>query len=168
MKKLVTAAIIATMAIAQPASAAVTFDATNGTGFVGKGDVQLALGWNNATLQRSGDTLRFTFTDQAEYDVYCSKEVGGLKNPQTNRNIFDREQKLRAQLTYDARVRNQITGFNITGFDGDPVITGGVPACPAGWDADPETAASNGADAGSHIVLVSSSGGQLKVNTRPL
>jgi len=26
--------------------AAVTFDASNGTGFVGKGDVQLAFGWN--------------------------------------------------------------------------------------------------------------------------
>lgn len=54
---------------AAPARAAVTFDptcsltASNGTGkcgFVGKGDVQFALGWNNDKLQKGAKNLTFT------------------------------------------------------------------------------------------------------------
>ncbi|MEV7181816.1 hypothetical protein, partial [Kitasatospora sp. NPDC093679] len=40
---------------ATPASAAAGFDAATGTGFVGKGDVQTALGYNNAALQKAVD-----------------------------------------------------------------------------------------------------------------
>jgi hypothetical protein len=37
--------------LATAALAAVTFDVNTGFGFVGKGDVQLAFGWNNKALQ---------------------------------------------------------------------------------------------------------------------
>jgi len=36
---------------ATPALASVTFDSTTGKGFVGKGDVQTVLGYNNAALR---------------------------------------------------------------------------------------------------------------------
>lgn len=41
------------------ALAAVTFDASTGTGFVGKGDVQLAFGWNNKQLQANAAGVTF-------------------------------------------------------------------------------------------------------------
>jgi len=48
-----------TLALAGPASASVTVS-SSGTGFVGKGDVQTAMGWNNAQLQKSAEALTFT------------------------------------------------------------------------------------------------------------
>jgi hypothetical protein len=36
----------------------VTFNETNGTGFVGKGDVQVAFGWNNKQLQTNATACR--------------------------------------------------------------------------------------------------------------
>src|SRR5215510_9917382 len=54
------------LATAPAANASVTIDA-NGKGFVGKGDVQTALGYNNAALQKAVDagTLKFTATQPA-------------------------------------------------------------------------------------------------------
>ena len=63
---------------AGPATAAVTFDPTcpyepsNGTGacgFVGKGDVQSALGYNNPQVQKRADTLVFTYQQAAARTV---------------------------------------------------------------------------------------------------
>ena len=52
------------------AQASVNVDATTGTGFVGKGDVQSALGWNNAKLQAGAESLTFT-TKQAAAQGYA-------------------------------------------------------------------------------------------------
>src|SRR5918996_4693526 len=47
-------AIVAAFAIGMTAAfALVTFDPSTGTGFVGKGDVQTAFGWNNKQLQNN-------------------------------------------------------------------------------------------------------------------
>lgn len=51
------------------ANAAVTFNETNGTGFVGKGDVQMAFGWNNKQLQTNASTVAFSFTQDATQAV---------------------------------------------------------------------------------------------------
>lgn len=59
-----TAAVAVSLAAA-PAMAAVTFDPATGKGFVGKGDVQLALGWNNSQLQQNAGSLLFTSTQPA-------------------------------------------------------------------------------------------------------
>ena len=48
------AALLFAVAIA---SASVTFNPATGTGFVGKGDVQLAYGWNNKQLQDNAVAL---------------------------------------------------------------------------------------------------------------
>jgi hypothetical protein len=40
-------ALIAALLLVLPAAASVNLDPATGTGFVGKGDVQSAFGWNN-------------------------------------------------------------------------------------------------------------------------
>ncbi|MGY4645795.1 hypothetical protein [Cellulomonas sp. URHB0016] len=51
------------------AQASVTLDAASGAGFVGKGDVQTALGWNNAVLQKNAESLTFTSRQAAAQSV---------------------------------------------------------------------------------------------------
>ena len=54
------AATVATLALgATAASASVNVDPATGSGFIGKGDVQLAYGWNNATLQTNASSVGF-------------------------------------------------------------------------------------------------------------
>lgn len=164
MKKMFLAAAAATALISTAAVAAVTFDAETGTGFVGKGDVQLALNLNNKQMQAQASSLSFSYSDTAEYDVYCSKTLSNKKETWTMYHTYDRDRSVSGQVAYDPRVRNQVTGFNLTGYAGAVTITGDPAVCPGGWDADPETAAENGAEAGSNVVLVGASGGTLKVN----
>jgi hypothetical protein len=66
--------LVVLLAAAQAAFASVTFDPTcpytpsNGTGrcgFVGKGDVQSALGYNNAKMQQNAGNLVFTYAQPA-------------------------------------------------------------------------------------------------------
>ena len=59
----------ATLLLAPAASAAVTFSETNGTGFVGKGDVQVAFSWNNKQLQANATGVSFSFTQDATQAV---------------------------------------------------------------------------------------------------
>ena len=59
----------ATLLLAPAASAAVTINETNGTGFVGKGDVQVAFGWNNKQLQTNATGVSFSFTQDATQAV---------------------------------------------------------------------------------------------------
>ena len=53
MKKMLLAAAAATVFISAAALASVTFDPNTGTGFVGKGDIQVPMGWNNKQLQNN-------------------------------------------------------------------------------------------------------------------
>src|SRR5215204_6817953 len=101
------------------AFAAVTFDPATGTGFVGKGDVQTALGYNNKQLQDNAGSLQFTFvsTTVSETSWECTNE--------NNDKVQERERTTTTETTgvidSIARERNQITGFNLMGFSGDPV-----------------------------------------------
>ncbi|MER6976108.1 hypothetical protein [Streptomyces carpinensis] len=58
-----------------PASASVNFDPTTGTGFIGKGDVQTALGYNNAALQKAVDSKSLAFTAKQPTSQSLSQEV---------------------------------------------------------------------------------------------
>lgn len=103
------------------AFAAITID-DNGVGFVGKGDVQLAFGWNNAQLQSNASGVSFKLTDVSE----TVTEVSWQCTNSNNENIQQRERTTTSSsstvglLESVARVRNQITGFNINGFEGEP------------------------------------------------
>lgn len=132
-KKIVTIIGIATFATT--AVAAVTMNA-DGVGFVGKGDVQLAFGWNNAQLQTNAGGVTFSYNSQDNYDAECYWETTTGNGKIIVHDItVPKHVSINGTVTYDARVRNQITGFNLTGFGG-VTVTGTVPVvgseCPGG------------------------------------
>jgi hypothetical protein len=140
-----------TAALFAIAMAAVTFDPVTGTGFVGKGDVQLALGWNNRQLQDNADNLQFEVISEVV------TEVSWTCTNTNNENVQDRERttttSVEGVLNSVARERNQITGFNLTGYDGVAAVSGttegpALNSCPSGpWTlttpaGDPEVVSS--------------------------
>jgi hypothetical protein len=134
--------------------AAVDFDALTGEGFVGKGDVQLAFGWNNKALQENANDVQF----QVNSEVVT--EVSWICTNTNNDNIQERERTTTSSvagvLSSVARERNQITGFILEGYDGEPTIVEGesegpkLDSCPSGpWSlttpaGDPEVVSSTG------------------------
>jgi hypothetical protein len=140
------------LSVAALAFAAVTFDASTGTGFVGKGDVQLGLNLNNAQLQAQAGSLNFTAvsTVVTERSWVCTNT--------NNENTQERERAttttVSGVLASVARVKNQITGFNLNGYasstTGTPVTEGPpLNSCPGGpWTlttpaGDPEVVSSS-------------------------
>lgn len=124
LRKIATVVGIATFATA--AMAAVTLD-VNGNGFVGKGDVQLAFGWNNAALQSKAADVTFSYNSQDIYDVECYWETETGKGKVIVHDInVPKHVNINATVNFDARIKTQITGFNLNGF-GDINVTGTVP-----------------------------------------
>lgn len=140
MKALKTLAAAALLASTSYAFAAVTFDPTTGTGFVGKGEVQIAFGWNNQQLQKNASGVTFSFNTTDTYDATCTWTTGeGTRGQRTHNVDHTRTTAVSGVVAYDARVRNQITGFNLTGF-GATTTTGAVPVvggpCPGNAGTD--------------------------------
>jgi hypothetical protein len=140
-KKLHTAialALAAMMLAATAAIAAVTFDPATGNGFVGKGDVQLAFGWNNKELQANAKNVSFTYEETAEYTLLCKKDDfihprTGVVTPGEEKEFKNRVQSVESSLAGDPRQtkgQNQFTGFNLSGITGTEV-TG--QDCPGGF-----------------------------------
>jgi hypothetical protein len=134
------------------AYAAVTFDPATGTGFVGKGDVQLALGLNNAQLQAQAGSLQFASVSTVVTEVswICTND----RNEQTQERERTTTTSIQGVLSSVARERNQITGFFLTGYNGVPTSSSttegpGVNTCPSGpWTlttpaGDPEVVSSS-------------------------
>ena len=155
MRKLTLAAIAALATVSTAALAAVNVD-SGGNGFVGKGDVQLAFGWNNKAAQTNAESVVFAYVEREEYEVYCQQTVGPAKNPRTFYNSFDRKRKITSVVQYDARLKNQYTGYLLQGFS-ETTATGAPLACPTGWEIDDDYGADN------YIQLVSTNGGELTV-----
>lgn len=127
-------AFAASLALAAPATAAVNFDTATGTGFVGKGDVQTAFAWNNHQLQGNASGLSFTYESEATYEAVCTWVTGeGTRGEKTHTVTQKKKASLESAVNYDARTKNQITGFKLNGF-GATTTTGTVPtvggACP--------------------------------------
>lgn len=124
-------------AAATVALATVTFNFSTGVGFVGKGDVQTAFGWNNAVAQNNALALSFAYKANDVYDVECywTTTTGSGKiivhdiTIPKHRNIND-------TVAYDARSNKQINGFNLTGFNGGVINDKPIPqvgdSCPGG------------------------------------
>ena len=111
-KLIIIAASFAALAIPTAAMAATYNDA--GVGSVAKGDVQTALGWNNAA-----------------FDANSSKVVFSVKQTQVSRMVFScagqdfimesttpMTKKVNAASTYNNAKQTQITGWNLTGATG--------------------------------------------------
>ena len=136
MRKMIWAAAAATALISTAAVAAVAFDSTTGTGFVGKGDIQILYGWNNAQLQRNASGVTFGYDAKDTYDVECYWETTTGHGTIVQHDItVPRHVSVSASVSYDARVRSQITGFILKGFgavtsEGQVPVVGG--SCPGG------------------------------------
>lgn len=117
------------------ATAAVTFDPSTGTGFVGKGDVQLAFGWNNAQLQNNQGNVTFSYQTAEIYTAVCTWTTGeGTRGQQTHNVPHTKKTGVTGTMVPHERMRNQITGYNLTGFATQTATTGAIPvmggACP--------------------------------------
>jgi hypothetical protein len=125
------------------AQAAVTFDSTQGTGFVGKGDVQLAFGWNNNQLQNNAGQLTFRAEQST---VKVTESSWSCTNTGKNVTTQERERTTTTTITTTGVVSSiardngkQITGFNLTGYASPTTAssstTEGPPlnSCPTGW-----------------------------------
>jgi hypothetical protein len=132
LKTILGLSVLAAAAVAT--YAAVIFDPATGLGFVGKGDVQLAFGWNNAQLQSKASGVSFTYNAFDTYDVECYWEtITGSGKIVVHDITIPRHTGVNASVAYDARTRNQITGFNLTGLgatttEGTVPVVGGT--CP--------------------------------------
>jgi hypothetical protein len=126
----------ATLALATPATAAVTFDPATGVGFVGKGDVQLAFSLSNSQLQAQAGSVSFATASTTV------TEVSWVCTNTRNENLQEREL---TTTTSTSRVvssaardgKKQITGFNLTGF-GSTTSTESTEgpksnSCPTNW-----------------------------------
>ena len=126
IKKLLGAGIVAgavAFSSIGAAGAAVTFDPATGTGFVGKGDVQVPFGWNNKTLQDNALGVTFTYSETVKYAQDCQKTVGGSKQTTTIENTFKKTRSITAAVDADPRQQkkgqNQFTGFILSGYVDD-------------------------------------------------
>jgi hypothetical protein len=107
----------ALFAVTAFANASVSFDPVTGTGFVGKGDVQLAFGWNNAQLQANAAGLGFSYQVRQDYVAVCTWTTGEGHNGEKTHNVSHTlKYDAGSTINYDARTRNQITGFFLTGY----------------------------------------------------
>lgn len=111
-------ALVAFAAFSAVAGAAVTFDGATGTGFVGKGDVQLIAGWNNKQLQDNASLVQFQASSTTEVSWECTH----TKDPD---KIKERERTTTTAgiVSHVARERNQITGFNLSGYSSTGTVT---------------------------------------------
>lgn len=121
-------AVLATVAAAA-AFAAVTFDPTSGSGFVGKGDVQLAFGWNNKQLQDNASFVSFSTEQTTQYAVTCEweTETGGKNSKIIDHAVtIKKTRNVQGAVNADPRAgKSQFTGFNLHGY-GPVTEAGGV------------------------------------------
>ena len=127
-------AFAAAAALTIPSSIALaTVTVTNGVGFVGKGDVQLAFGWNNAVAQRNANAVSFHTESSAEYSAVCTFTTGeGTRGERIHNVTHNRSTAVLSSIASEARKTGQWTGYNLNGFgavttSGDPVPVEGAP-----------------------------------------
>jgi hypothetical protein len=153
MKKFFTAALASAVFIASPANATVTFDPGTGIGFVGKGDVQFAFGWNNAQMQARHLGVTFAVDESVSYDVTCEwTTVTGGKNSKTITHTVTNHRDVSSNAAVDSQSRRtgQYTGWHLLGYSGgsgpDSVHLPQVgDSCPQGGSASENDPAPNDA-----------------------
>jgi hypothetical protein len=127
MRKFAIAAAVAAATISSAALALVTVD-SNGYGFVGKGDVQLAFGWNNAAAQRNATAVSFHMQSSASYEAVCTFTTGeGTRGERTHNVEHKRSTAVLSTIASDPRKTGQWTGYNLNGFGAVTTTGGPVP-----------------------------------------
>ena len=121
MRKSILAVGAALAIVSTAAYATVTFNQTTGSGFVGKGDVQSAFGWNNAAAQNNQNGVSFVADASAEFDVTCEWDtVTGGKKSKTIHHKVTNHKSVSANKAVDAKnkVTGQYTGWFLQGYAG--------------------------------------------------
>jgi hypothetical protein len=115
MKKYIVAiAALVALAVPTAAMAAVSYDATNDgviTGYVGKGDVQSALQWNDAKVQTA--PVNFTTTFTTTTDTSWLRADGSVAH---NYKTLTFKQGLKSEVV--RKSNGKIDGWNLTGLNG--------------------------------------------------
>jgi hypothetical protein len=129
MKKVTIMIAAAFLLLATSAFADVTFDPSNGTGFVGKGNVQLAFNWNNATLQSNAQAVTFTYIVTDTYNATAQWTTGdgtpGYATHSVTHTVSTGVNDTVVGTTRNNKL-SDVTGFNLLGF-GTTTTTGDVP-----------------------------------------
>ena len=110
---------LAAMLVASTAALAlVTFNAQDGTGFVGKGDVQTVLGLNNKDMQTAHTSVTFKYVATNTYGFECEWFTGPARN--RTHHVQDKTADTQVNATVDSASRKtgQWTGWNLNGFVG--------------------------------------------------
>jgi hypothetical protein len=118
-------AALAALTVVSISPAAVTFDQEAGTGFVGKGDVQLVFNWNNKQLQDNSSSVEFRYAEGESVSWTCV-DANGAAPPNPASQTRASTQSVAGAPNADPRQKKgqqQFTGFDLTGYDGDPVVT---------------------------------------------
>ena len=103
------AGLIASSAVAL---AAIEWSPESG-GFVGKGDVQTAFGWNNATMQANAADITFTYEVTGGYSFECEWWTGPEHNRRHHTNTKTMELDITSTITGSRRITGQFTGWNL-------------------------------------------------------
>lgn len=104
-------AALGVLLFASSALAIVSLDA-DGNGFIGKGDVQTAFGWNNATMQKRHQDIKFEARNSADVEQDCKSGTGQNMTVSGERTG---SKGLNAALASDSRKTGQYTGWNASG-----------------------------------------------------
>jgi hypothetical protein len=129
--------LVGAFSLIPAANAAVQFNPSSGTGFVGKGDLQTAFGWNNQLAQTNIGSVSFTATSISvtETSWVCTND----RNEQTQERARTTTTETSGIVTQLARTgpQGQVTGVNLMGYSGTPSTsssTEGPPenSCPSG------------------------------------
>src|SRR6476620_2699867 len=135
-KIIIITAALAALAIPAASMAAVAVS-PDGIGSVGKGDVQSALGWNNADFDKNVAALKFTAGTQVMGNQTRWQCSGG---EQSQTSLVTQKRVVRATPTLSSNGK-QITGWDLNGFgyeyvSGQRVGAPYVGYCPAGESFD--------------------------------
>jgi hypothetical protein len=99
----------------------------NGTGWVGKGEVQTVFGWNNHAMQTYHTGVIFRYEDQASYSAVCTFTTGaGTPGEQTHNITIPRHVNINSAVASDSRKTGQWTGWHLNGW-GAGATAGTVP-----------------------------------------
>lgn len=114
-------------AAATSAMASVTVN-SDGSGFVGKGDVQLVFGWNNAMAQANANNVAFSYNQSNTYVGVCEWITGtGTRGQKLHTIAKTKTTDIVSGIAADARKSTtQYTGWNLLGFGGS-TVTGDTP-----------------------------------------
>ncbi len=116
-KLIITAAALVALAVPTAAMASVSYDATNAgviTGYVGKGDVQPVLGWNEHMVQGDqGKGIKFSTTFTTTTDTSWMRADGSIAH-----NFKTLTFKQGLANTPVLKSNGKIDGWNLTGLGG--------------------------------------------------